>query len=100
MATPKDIIFYHVNFAIPAQLWLLPEGDPREILLKQSKALDLPKEILFTIQETRYLHFPDFFHQHMETLHSIVEAIRKLGVYVFLRGHARGKQAGGKNGKN
>jgi len=85
MTAPKKIIFYHNCFAIPADVWFLPNAEPLEILLKQVIALDLPKEIRFKIYEKRFLHFPEIFHQHTDTLHSIVEGIRKLGFYVFVR---------------
>jgi hypothetical protein len=94
MTAPKNIIFYHYSFAIPAEVWLMPEKSPLRILLRQTKALDLPKEILFTVVEQRYLHFPDFFHPHMDTLRSIVDAIRNLGVSIFLRPTFRAKGNG------
>jgi len=92
MLTPKRIIFYHNCFAIPAELWWTPEDEPVEITLKQAVALDLPKEIRFTVGEKRYVQYPDIFLLHMDTLRSIVGAIRDLGVRVFVRSYKKEKQ--------
>ncbi|WP_133997966.1 hypothetical protein [Dinghuibacter silviterrae] len=85
MTTPKKIIFYHYSFAIPAEVSWAPAEHPTEIWLKQAAALDLPKEVTLIVKERRLVHFPDIFHQHMDTLRSIVEAIRNLGVSIFLK---------------
>jgi hypothetical protein len=85
MVTPKKIIFYHYCFAIPAEVWLMPETEPVSITLRQTVAFDLPKEIHFKVVDKRYVYIPDIFHLHMDTLHSIVKAIRNLGVSVFVR---------------
>jgi hypothetical protein len=85
MLTPKKIIFYHYCFAIPAEVWLLPEKNPDQITLKQVIALDLPREMKFSVIDRRILHFPDVFHKHVDTLKSIVESIRNLGVIISVR---------------
>jgi hypothetical protein len=85
MTAPKKIIFYHNCFAIPADIWLFPEAEPLDIILKQVMAFDLPKEMNFKVLDKRFLHFPEFFYKHLDTLRSIVEAIRHLGVPIFLR---------------
>jgi hypothetical protein len=87
ITTPKKIIFYHYSFAIPAEVWWTPEKQPTEIRLKQAAALDLPKELTLVVKERRIVHFPDIFHQHMDTLRSIVEAVRNLGVSIFVKFH-------------
>ncbi len=85
MTAPKKIIFYHNCFAIPANVWLLPETDPVDIVLQQAMAFDLPREFNFKVVNRKLLHFPDFFHKHLDTLHSIMEAIRHLGVHILFR---------------
>lgn len=85
MTAPQKIIFFHNCFAIPADVWLLPETEPLDIILKQVMAFDLPNEMSFKVLDKRFLHFPEFFYKHLDTLHSIVEAIRGLGVPIFVR---------------
>lgn len=85
MTAPKKIIFFHNCFAIPADVWLMPEKEPVDIILKQAMAFDLPNEISFRIHDRRFLHFPELFYKHLDTLHSIVEAIRTLGINIFLK---------------
>ncbi len=85
MSAPKKIIFYHNCFAIPAEIWLDQQLDQLDIHLKQVMAFDLPEEMHFTVHDNRYLQFPDFFHEHMETLYSLVESIRALGYSIYVR---------------
>lgn len=85
MSAPKKIIFYHNCFAIPAEVRFDQQLDQLDIHLKQAMALDLPEEMFFTVHDNRYLQFPDFFHEHMETLHSLVESIRGLGYSIYVR---------------
>jgi hypothetical protein len=81
----KKIIFFHYSFAIPAEVTWEPEGRPIEIKLLQSVALDLPKEMQLVVEDRRLVGFPDVFHDHMDTLRSITEAIRDQGIPVYLR---------------
>jgi hypothetical protein len=92
MSIPKRIIFYHHCFAIPAEVCWTPEREPEEIVLRQTLALDLPKEIRLTVGEKRNVEYPDVFVIHMDTLRSIVGAIRDLGVWVFVRAYKKTEQ--------
>jgi hypothetical protein len=92
MSTPKRIIFYHNCFAIPAEVWWAPEHEPVEITLKQAMALDLPRDIRLTVGEKRDVQHPDTFLLPMDTLHSIIGAIRDLGVRVFVRVYKKEEQ--------
>jgi hypothetical protein len=92
MSIPKRIIFYHHCFAIPAEVCWTPEQEPKEILLRQAMALDLPKEIRLTVGEKRDVGYPDIFLVHLDTLRSIVGAIRDLGIRVFVRAYKKADQ--------
>lgn len=85
MPTPKKIIFFHYSFAIPAEVWWTPGAQPIEIRLKQTIALDLPREMKLVVQDRRMVEFPKALEQHNDTLRSIVEALRNLGVGIFLK---------------
>ena len=83
--TLKKIIFFHYSFAIPAEVSWEPERQPTEIKLQQTVALDLPKEIRLVVDDRRLVEFPDIFQEHMDTLHSIAEAIRNQGLSVYMK---------------
>lgn len=85
ISTPKRIIFYHICFAIPAEIWWAPPTNPTEIRVRQTVALDLPKDFILGVKERRLQEFPAIFQQHMDTLLSLLEAIRHTGVSIFLK---------------
>lgn len=83
--TLKKIIFFHYSFAIPAEVMWEPERQPMEISLHQTIALDLPREMQLVVEDRRLVEFPEIFHEHMDTLRSIAEAIRDQGVSIYVR---------------
>ncbi len=85
LSTPKSVIFYHICFAIPAEIWWAPQAQPTEIRVRQSVAIDLPKDFILVVKDRRLIQFPDAFHQHIDTLLSLLEAIRNVGVSIFLK---------------
>ena len=85
ISTPKRIIFFHISFAIPAEIWWEPHRHPSEIRVRQTVVPDLPKDFILVVEERRLQEFPDIFQQHTDTLLSLLEAIRNAGVSIFLK---------------